>query len=263
MVYIGRDIQETTELLIKALIFATPESIKVSCGYILYWFLPSLISLTLLRYLSLYRPRLILLITIFFLVSDLVGFGFLNSLKVFGINIAIYIYPLGVFLNNILRGRWLNNGVKIYLVSLYLTLGFSYAALNDVVINVTSYEFLYKESVLGFLLTVALPVMFLYLLCGVAQYIKAGRVSPVAIVFSILGKNSLIIFLLHSLVLQFVYFVFGEYLNALESWSVFVYILIFLLSLSLPVLLGKLLEGKVSAFLFPKGIPNTLLKKWL
>jgi len=191
----------TLKVITNALIFSNALSLKAATGFALFWFLPALTSLLIIRSFVCSLQTKFALVAMVILMAAL-WLVFYSDIRVdflpFGIVIALYMLPVGMAAG-ILAGILLMNrhqftilllsiGVFVFLQVISIT--------GDTRINVGSNQFQQHESWDIILLHVSLQIT------GFVMCLLLSRYLTKIPFLQLVGKHSLLIYLTHSLIYQ-------------------------------------------------------------
>jgi len=238
--------------LFKAIFIASTPYIRGSSGLALYWFLPALFSLMCLRLLAFRYFYYVLIASVLFIC-----FNFLLPVSYqryipYGLNIALYIYPVGLLTAKLCSYR---SDRSLIISGVFFCFSSSCLFLFDVNIDIAMYQFASLSNSVVLLLAMLAPVSAFYFFYGLSFKLHKSC-DALSTLLQLLGKYSLIIYLVHLLVLQLLYLVLNKvfHIDPIVDVGWFIRIVCFLIAIFIPIVsikLLNLLSPRVNHMIFP------------
>ncbi len=232
------------------LLLGSERAVKTGSGFALFWFLPTLYSLVLIRAIAATGTFVKTTVMIICLVLHLIAGAVPEWAKYYipmGVLIAAYMYPIGWALGyawprfiapNIYKTGIV--GIVVLAVCAYISnkleTGINLGKIKLYSINSMADMLLYDIYILSAFVAIA------------SMSILVARVK----ILSILGKYSLVIYLVHSLVFRFLLVVVQEAKFDADHWAIAIAILFVTLLMSLSVAL-VIHKSRFRAWLTPRN----------
>jgi hypothetical protein len=237
-----------------AAFISTAPFIKEASGFQLYWFLPALFSLTVLRFLAIKYKYLILFISMVVLLLPTSVLGEYYPFIPFSLIISMYIYPMGIFTSFLYKHKHNNLVVLASILGFLISSYFLY--IENVGINIAVYKFGTILNPLEFIAVILCPITGFMTVLYLSQALSKSTCLFHNLV-SRVGSYSLIIFLVHPLFLQAFYkalektFKYDPIIDANFTTRVIGLVLAILI----PMILFKYIIVRMNfqLFIFPKG----------
>jgi len=249
----GRSLSTFLIDLILALVIGSEDFIKLATGFSLYWFMPCLVSMTLLRLLNQFQSRVVILVcAVALLFAGLIPREYLVYSPQ-GIIRAMYLYLMGVAIG------WLTTHRPSPACFAGALGGFACTGYvlysHDTLVNISE---VYVPTVLDgpdFLLSISHPIFAFMTLFWGAPYLNKTLPFMHAGA-SWIGRQSLIIYLFHSLVLQAIFLVLAKFLGIIspEDTNALVKGVVLVGAVLLPVPIGWAIKRlpRLDSLVFPR-----------
>ncbi|MCM1501086.1 MAG: hypothetical protein NC115_00210 [Bacteroidales bacterium] len=238
--------------LLRMLIFGNADSIKQFTGVQIFWFLPAMFSLSIIKDIYYNSGRIVRYILI--LISCISLFvsiqsheygkwysinTFINSWVPFSGFKAISYLVLGVTLRKLIEKKYLNNNKYISLLFISLSFAFFY---NALAIN---------SNVIYFGIALVMPVVFLLLMFNIRSFIAKFKY------LTNVGIYTFPIYIIHPYIGYVIYFIITKFSTENLCWALLAQIIMFCGGYYLSILIYKF--ERLRKFLFPQDIKEFIL----